>query len=130
MKLGLQIVLGVFSLIPLFFAITGIAFGAEQLAGEAVAPALDNQYRYVSAIYLMMTFLIWYIIPGIERHGTLTRLLVAVFVLGGLARAYSMMSVGAGDPTQTTGMYIELCTPVFAIWQWLVARKAAGPSAG
>ena len=45
--------------------------------------------------------------------------------IGGLARFLSYSTVGAGSDEQFAGMIIELCVPVFLIWQRLVARKAA-----
>jgi len=126
MKLGLQIALGIFSLIPLLFAVLGVVQGAAFFMPEGGYPAaLDNQLRYLSAIYLLVTLLLWWTIPKIETHGVVLALLCAVIFLGGLARFLSQSTVGPGLETQFAGMIFELCTPIFLIWQRLVARKAA-----
>ena len=47
MKLGLQTALGIFSLIPLYFAILGIETGAAPFMPEGAYPAAtDNPFRY------------------------------------------------------------------------------------
>lgn len=124
MRLGLQIALGALSLIPLVFAVIGVFLGPGQFGVEPVSAALDNQYRYLSAYYVSLSFLLWWAIPTIERHGTMLRLLVAALVLGGLARLYSHLTVGPGDPGQFVGMILELGAVVFIPWQAAVARKA------
>ena len=58
MKRGLQIALGIFSLIPLAFVILGFVSGAGRLSPEGVTVDLDNQYRHFSGIYLAITQLI------------------------------------------------------------------------
>jgi len=126
MKTGLQIALGVFSLIPLFFAVMGILHGAANYdpSGE-FATAVDNQMRYLSAIYLLVTILLWWIIPQVEKQGLILAFVCAVIFLGGIARYVSYSTVGPGMDRQFVGMIIELCAPILLIWQRLVARKAA-----
>ncbi len=125
MKLGLQIALALFSLIPLAFSVLGIVQGAAFFMPDGGYPAaLDNQLRYLSAIYLLVTLLLWWTIPKVEQHGVVLALVCAVIFLGGLARFFSHSTIGPGLETQFAGMVFELSTPVFLIWQRLVARKA------
>lgn len=125
MKLGLQIGLGILSLIPLFFAIMGIMNGASFFMPEGGFPAaIDNQLRYLSAIYLLVTMLLWWAIPNIEKHGTVLAFICAAIFIGGLARFLSHSTVGPGIDTQFAGMILELSSPIFLIWQRLVARSA------
>lgn len=120
MKKTLQIVLLILSLIPLYFGITGVVFGASQwLAGGTVTPEIDNQYRYLSAFYLSLAFLIWWMLPNIEKHTTPLRILIGVIFLGGLARAYSHMTVGAPPTTNVVGMLMEFGSPVIV---WMQSR--------
>lgn len=126
MKLGLQIGLGVLSLIPLFFAVMGIINGASYFMPDGGYPAaIDNQLRYLSAIYLLVTMLLWWSIPNIEKHGTVLTFVCAAIFLGGIARFISYSTVGPGLDQQFAGMVLELSSPIFLIWQRLVARKAA-----
>lgn len=124
MKLGLQIVLGLFSLIPLAFVVMGVMNGAAGLDPDGnPAAALDNQFRYLSGMYVIVTLLIWSIIPDIERQFRTAAIICAALFVGGVARFISLSTVGPGLPEQLTGMYIELGAPLLLIWQQVVARK-------
>ena len=120
MKKTLQIVLIILSLIPLYFGLTGIVFGAGQwLADGSVTAEIDNQYRFLSAFYLSLAFLIWWMTPNIEKHATPLRILMGVIFIGGLARAYSYLTVGAPPPPNIVGMVLELGSPVIV---WMQSR--------
>jgi Domain of unknown function (DUF4345) len=125
MKRGLQVFLGVFSLIPVAFALLGFVHGAGRLSPEGVTVDLDNQYRYFSGMYLVVSFLIWSIIPRIERHGRTVFLISAAIFIGGLGRIVSYMTLGSPSQDLVVGMGIELVAPViFVVWQRAVAAKA------
>ncbi|MBY9068450.1 DUF4345 domain-containing protein [Hyphomonas sp. WL0036] len=125
MKLALQIILGLFSLIPLAFAVMGLANGAGGLDPEGhVAAAVDNQFRYFSGMYVVVTLILWRIIPTIEKHfWTLALICVALFV-GGVGRILSQMAVGPGADFQHSGMFIELFSPLVLVLAWFVAKRA------
>lgn len=126
MKRGLQIFLAIFSLAPLYFGITGVLSGAAGLMpAEAVTPGIDSQFRYLSGLYIGFAALIWWFIPNIDRHVWLFRLLTLAVFLGGLARLYSFLTVGAPAPEMVAGIGIELALPLIIIWQAVVVRKAA-----
>jgi Domain of unknown function (DUF4345) len=127
MRKSLQSTLIILSAIPLFFGLTGVIFGTGRfLDAAAVVPQLDNQFRYLSGIYLLVSFLIWWMVPTIERHGTLLRIITLALFLGGLARAVSWATVGQPPVFQIGAMILELSAPLFAIWQSKVARAATG----
>jgi hypothetical protein len=124
MRKSLQITLLVLSLIPLFFGLTGFIFGTGRFLDEsAIVPQLDNQFRYLSGIYLLVSFLIWWMVPTIERHGTLLRISAFALFLGGVARAISWATVGQPPVFQIGAMALELSVPLLAIWQSKVARE-------
>lgn len=125
MKLGLQIVLGVLSLVPLAFSALGVWYGASYFMPEGGIPsALDNQLRYLSGVYVLISLLLWWAIPAVERHGKLLAFICGALVIGGLGRLVSWMTLGPGDPGQMAGMMIELGSPLLLLWQRAVARKA------
>lgn len=125
MKRGLQIALGLFSLIPLAFAVLGLMQGTGyHVAADEVVAAVDNQYRYMSGVYILVTFLLWYAIPQIEKHGRLIALVCAALVIGAIGRLISHMTIGPGSDEQFAGMIIEFCSPIFLLWQMAVARRA------
>jgi hypothetical protein len=127
MRKSLQITLLILSVIPLFFGLTGVIFGTGRfLEPGAVVPQLDNQFRYLSGMYLMVSFLIWWAVPAIERHGALLRIITLALFLGGVARAVSWATVGQPPLFQIAAMILEMSAPLFAIWQAKVARGATG----
>lgn len=124
MKLGLQIVLGLFSLIPLAFAAMGLMSGmAGADPAATVSAAVDNQYRYMSGVYILVTLLLWYAIPKIETHFRLMSLICAALVIGGIGRLLSQGAVGPGTEQQQIGAIIELGSPVLLLWLWFVKRS-------
>ena len=123
MRRGLQILLGVLSLIPILICTLGILYGAGRF-GDDVSANLDNQYRYLSAFYLSLTFLVWWMIPNIERHAVPLRIVMGGIFLGGLARAYSHVTVGPADSDLFGGMILELALIIVIPWQAIVAKRA------
>lgn len=116
MKKILQILLIILSFIPLCFGVMGLVLGAGRwLPPEAVTPAIDNQYRYLSGFYLSLAFLIWWMVPNIEKHAVPLRLLVAGIFIGGLARAYSMLTIGHPPLANIYGMCLELSSPLIIL---------------
>ena len=125
MKLGLQIVLGLFSLVPLAFAAMGLLTGMSGADPAAtVSAAVDNQYRYMSGVYVLVSFLIWYALPKIETHFRLMAFVCAALVVGGIGRLLSQAAVGPGTEQQQIGAFIELGSPLLLVWLWLVAKRA------
>ncbi len=127
MRIGFKIILVILSLIPLYFGISGMFGGPVPLnGGEAVATSLDNQFRYLSAFYIALFLLIWWVLRDIDRRGTVMALCVAAIFIGGLARLYSHLTVGPAEGTQMVGMILELGAPILIVWQRALARSV-GP---
>jgi hypothetical protein len=124
MRRALQITLLILSLIPFIFGLTGVIFGTGRfLDASAVVPQLDSQFRYLSGWYLVLCFLVWWMVPTIERHGTLLRIIALALFIGGLARAVSWATVGQPPVFQIAAMILELSFPLLAVWQSRVARN-------
>ncbi|WP_409432649.1 DUF4345 domain-containing protein [Litorimonas sp. RW-G-Af-16] len=124
MRSAFKIVLMVLSLIPLTFAIIGLLGGAAGAnGGVETSAALDNQFRYLSAYYLSLFFLIWYVLADIDTRGTVLRLLIVAIFLGGLARLYSYLNVGTPEPQQMAGMALELGSPILALWHRIITHN-------
>ncbi len=124
MKRGLQILLGVLSLIPVVLAIQNVGGGAAVLQEGPVSAALDSQFRYLSTFYLALTALIWWMIPNIERHKTPLRILIGAIFLGCFARLYSLAQVGHPGDELFAGIIIEFALIIVIPWQALVAKRA------
>lgn len=125
MKRGLQIFLGVLSLIPLLVASLALLFGTGRfLPEEVVTPAFDSHYRYIAGYYLSLTLFAWWIIPNIETHVTPLRIVSAAVFMGGVGRVMSMLEVGVPGPAAIGFTALELLFPLLLLWQAkLPARK-------
>ena len=117
MLLTLKVIVGILSLIPAYYGATGAIFGAAQLLpAESVNPAIDSQYRFLGAVYFGLAMTLWWIVPRLEQHTTLLRIIILALFLGGLARAFSYATVGQPPSNFIFGMVLELCLPLLLIW--------------
>lgn len=118
MKLGLQIVVFVLSLIPGFYGAVNMWAGTAQfLDPEAMNVALDSQFRFQSGIYFGLAIMIWYAIPRIDRATALFRMIALAIFVGGLGRLLSWITVGQPDAIMTGAMFLELSVPLLLLWQ-------------
>lgn len=122
----LQIVASLAALIPLTVATTSILRGATWLTHAPAPPDLDSHFRYMSGIFLGVGIAFATCIPDIERKGPRFRLLGALVITGGLARALSLASVGPPSAGHLAGLGVELVAmPLLLLWQVRVAKRCA-----
>ncbi|MEO1241963.1 MAG: DUF4345 domain-containing protein [Pseudomonadota bacterium] len=125
-KLGLQVTIGVLCVIPIFFGGLGILQGAERfMPTEIVTPNADSQIRYMFGWYFALPALLIYMIPRIETHTTLLRIIVGAVFFGGLMRLVSMADVGLPDMQRFIVTAIELSTVFLLFWQKAIAKSAS-----
>jgi Domain of unknown function (DUF4345) len=125
MKRLLQVVLAVLSLLPLTFGALGIVSGANRLMpGGMVSANLDSQFRFLSAWYLGLAVLAWWMLPQIEKHTVLFRIICGTVFLGGVARLFSFSACGMPDTRFMIVMAIELLFPLLIPMQAMVAGQA------
>ncbi|MES2443441.1 MAG: DUF4345 domain-containing protein [Pseudomonadota bacterium] len=122
----LQALVALAALIPLAVAGTSIVRGAAWLAHGPVTPDLDSHFRYLSGIFLVLGLGFASCIPRIEAMGPRFRLLGAMVVAGGLARALSLAEAGPPSTGHLAGLVMELVVvPLLLLWQARVARLFA-----
>ncbi|QLC22958.1 DUF4345 domain-containing protein [Parasphingopyxis sp. CP4] len=125
-KRALQITAGLACLVPLSMGVASVIIGPSILSGIDDPPPrdLDSHFRYLSGIFLMVGIAFATCVPGIERKTARFRLLGAMIVLGGLARAVSVMEYGLPSDGHRFGLVMELgVVPLLMIWQSRVARR-------
>ncbi|MCB9752176.1 MAG: DUF4345 domain-containing protein [Myxococcales bacterium] len=126
-RTALQIFLAILSLIPLAGLVIGFTDGTDFFMPDGVhAPSsLDNQFRYLSGVYVGVTMGLWYTIPAVERRLAAMRLIGAAVMLGGVGRLLSMRSHGVPeDPSMVVGVILELgVVPLLLLWQSRIARQ-------
>ena len=109
--------------IPLWFGVNGLLFGAaEHMGGDPFTTAMDNQYRYLSGVYIGVALMIFYSAGDIRKRAKLFRFAMLFFFIGGRARAVSYLTVGVPPTEQVAGMIVELLSPLLLFWQSRVLR--------
>ncbi len=109
--------------IPLWFGVNGLLFGAaEHMGGDAFSSAMDNQYRYLSGVYIGVALMIFYSAGDIRKRAMLFRFAMLLFFIGGCARAVSYLTVGPPPTEQFAAMFVEILSPLLLLWQAKVLR--------
>jgi hypothetical protein len=117
---------GLACLVPILTGLDGVLRGAAMFKLASFPANLDSHFRYLSGIFLMMGFAFASTIPAIEHQGKRFRLLGAMVIMGGLARALSWAAVGPPGLSHKFGLVMELVVvPLLMLWQARVERIAA-----
>jgi Domain of unknown function (DUF4345) len=123
----LQATVAVFALIPIGAGLAGVWFGPEMVDSAMSNVSLDSHFRYLSGLLFGAGFAFWSTIPSIERHAPRFRLLTALVFIGGLARLWSLLQIGAPSIPMLGGLTMELIiTPMLCLWQARVANAFHG----
>lgn len=125
---ALQLVLALLSLIPLIGVAIGFTQGAAffGLDPGSLPRPLDNQFRYLSGVYVMVSAAVWVAIPAIESRALPIRLVALGVFVGGVGRCISMATLGLPeDPAMIGGVAFEMgVVPLLVLWQRRIARLA------
>ena len=98
------------------FAVPGLIWGAESIgAGDAPGNLADSEVRFFAAILLAVGALFFWMVPRVEQHVTLLRILFAGMFLGGLARLLSISLLGPPPRPALVALVIELAVPPVAL---------------
>jgi uncharacterized BrkB/YihY/UPF0761 family membrane protein len=131
----LQVVVGIACLVPLSAGLSGVALGPGWLRGVDLVPVdLDSHFRYISGIFLGVGIGFMTCLRGIEARGDRFRLLGSLVVLGGLARLWSLITIGQPSNGHIFGLAMELgVVPCLMAWQagfagrWTRQRTGSSP---
>ena len=124
----LQITIAFAALVPLAAGGAGIIVGPEMLAGvsQPLPPDLESHYRYLSGLLFGIGLVFVSCLPRIERRGPIVRAAGAIVIAGGLARLFSLVSVGQPGAGHMFGLVMELgVVPALLLWQARIARRTA-----
>lgn len=124
-RICLQGAVAVCAFAILFVGLSGVTLGVKFLHGTQ-SVAVDNYFRFLSAMAAGMGMMYLAAIPQIERHGERIATLTFLIFVGGLAHLY-------GFTIRPTPTVATLCTlvmtlivvPLLWLWQRRIARKAA-----
>ena len=123
----LQFVVAIACLVPLLTGGASILRGPAMFGHPHDVPVdLDSHFRYISGIFFGLGVAFTTCVPAIERKGERFRMLGAMVVCGGLARLFSLVTVGVPSKGHLLGLCMELgVVPLLMLWQRGVAKRAA-----
>ncbi len=94
------------------------------MAGPAAEISVDSHFRYLSGLLLGIGLVFWWMVPHIERHTALVRVLTVLVAMGGVGRLYGILTQGVPDAPMLGGLVMELVvTPLLCVWQSRVGRE-------
>jgi hypothetical protein len=94
--------------------------------GLAEAPVLDSNLRFFGGIWLGIGLAMLWLVPSIERQGTLFRVLWLAILLGGVGRVLSWIVIGQPPKPYIGFILLELLgAPLFIYWQYRIAQSVA-----
>ena len=124
MKRTLQVTLAIVGAIPFALGVLQLANGAGMfLPADAVNPQIDSHVRFGAVWFMVASFISWWMIPRIEQHGNLFRIVFLTMAGAGLARLLSMYLVGMPEPQVLGAAIFEILLVGLIPWQAIVARK-------
>jgi outer membrane scaffolding protein for murein synthesis (MipA/OmpV family) len=126
-KRPLQVVTAALGLIPVVtgaVAMLGVDDPLYATIGLPRSALLDSNLRFFAGVWLGLGIALLWVVPSIERQGTLFRAVWGAVFLGGVGRLLSTASLGA-PPAPFIGFTIlEIVgAPAFVYWQHRVARS-------
>ncbi len=118
----LQLAIAIAGFVPIIAGLWGAAGGLH-----APDVGADSQSRYLSGLLLGIGLCFWACTPTIERRRVEVRVLVAIVIVGGLARLYGVAVVGGAHTGVLLPLLMELgVTPLIALWRERVDRRCSG----
>ena len=122
----LQAAVALGCLSPLIFGLRGIVEGPAMVGTAHALPDLASHYRFLSGLFLGVGLVLLSCVPAIERRTARFRWTCAAVVIGGLARAFGIVTGGAPSAGHWLALAAELgVVPLLLLWQARVARRFA-----
>jgi hypothetical protein len=120
----LQAAIATACLVPLLAGGAGMIVGLEMLGVTAASPDLASHYRYMSGLLFGIGLGFLSCVPRIEAQRSRMRLLGLIVLVGGLARAWSLVDDGTPSLGHRLALVMELgVVPALVLWQWRFAGR-------
>ena len=129
-KRPLQVVTAGLGLIPVVtgaVAMLGVDDPLYASIGLPRSTLLDGNLRFFAGVWLGLGIALLWVVPSIERQGTVFRVVWGAVFLGGVGRLLSLASLGAPPASFIGFTILEIVgAPAFVYWQHRLARSHAG----
>jgi hypothetical protein len=113
----LIIVLAVLGAVAVASGLAGVILGPAFVPGGASAPAsVDSEYRFTNVFWLAAGVALWWSLFRPRERKSVTRVMLALAVAGGLARLISVAVVGWPHPVFIATLALELVVVPLVIW--------------
>ncbi|MEU8816201.1 DUF4345 domain-containing protein [Actinoplanes sp. NPDC048796] len=114
----LLILVAVLGAIPIVTGVTavvgGLSFSPDDTSGTAY---FDSEYRFLGVWWTAAGVLLWWSLRAPRRRAAVTRALLGVMVLGGVARLLGVILTGLPPVPFRVSMAVELLViPVLLVW--------------
>ena len=128
-KRSLQVVTAALGLIPVVtgaVAMLGVDDPLYASIGLPRSSLLDSNLRFFAGVWLGLGIALLWVVPSIERQGTVFRVAWGAVFLGGVGRLLSLASLGAPPASFIGFTILEIVgAPAFVYWQHRLARSSA-----
>ncbi|NIZ91673.1 DUF4345 domain-containing protein [Kineococcus rubinsiae] len=124
---ALVVVVGLLGAVPVGTGLLGVVGGLTIGPGPADAVRyFDSEYRFLNAVWVLVGLLLWWSLRRPGERALVTRLVLASFVLGGVARLVSVVATGWPATVFSAALAVELLlVPVVLVW-----HRRAFPAVG
>lgn len=122
---ALLVTLAILGLVPVLTGAAGVIGGLEFSPDDTTGtPYFDSEYRFISVWWMAAGVLLWWSLRRPRQRAAVTRAVLAVMVLGGLARLLGVALAGLPPAPFRVSMAIELMViPALLVWH----RRAFPP---
>ncbi|MES2170738.1 MAG: DUF4345 domain-containing protein [Actinomycetota bacterium] len=129
-KTILTIVIYVFGLFAVATALLAIIGGpGAEIGGKPAVASVDSQFRYVNVFWLAAGLILWWTARKPLERAMVTRTILVIAAIAGLARLISLVAVGLPAPFYWLTFVLEvIVTPLVVLWHsrtFPVARQVA-----
>lgn len=123
-KRALQFAIILGGLVPLVAGAAGVIAGVGMIPHTVAEPSLDSHFRYLSGLLVGVGLGFWSTVPDVEHKTRRVRLLTAIVLMGGAARAYGWAAGETPGVPMQLALIMELgVTPLICLWQARVAGR-------
>jgi hypothetical protein len=113
----LVVVTAVLGGVAVLSGLLGIVVGPQALPGGGpVNATIDGEYRFTNVFWLAAGLLIWWSLRRPEQRADVTRVILAIASLGGVARLISAAVTGWPHPVFIGALVLELVVVPLVIW--------------